>query len=184
MSTILAASSSAFSSLVVLFAIPGAVLSCAAGGGSTAPPTAPPPAAPPTALPNHAEAERVLDDWHDAAAHSDEERYFGHLTKDAIFIGTDATERWDVAAFRAYAHEPFSKGKGWVMHATARHIRFAPGGTIAWFDEQLDAKNLGPARGSGVLLYEDGTYRIAHYVLSISVPNEKFKAVKELLEAK
>ena len=139
----------------------------------------------PLAAPSEADVTRVLDDWHDAAAHSDEERYFGHLTKDAIFIGTDATERWNVAAFRAYAHGPFSRGKGWVMRPTARHVMFADGGKTAWFDEELDAKNLGAARGSGVLVRgDDGTFRIAHYVLSVSVPNEKFKSVKELLEAK
>jgi ketosteroid isomerase-like protein len=165
----------------LLAVLPAVVLSCSgsrAEGASTATPAAPP-------IANESDVTRVLDDWHDAAAHSDEERYFGHLTPDAIFIGTDATERWDVKAFRAYAHEPFSKGKGWVMRATARHVMFADGGKTAWFDEELDAKNLGAARGSGVLVRgDDGTFRIAHYVLSVSVPNEKFKAVKELLEAK
>ena len=124
----------------------------------------------------------MIDDWHDAAARSDEARYFAHMTPDAIFLGTDATERWDVAAFRAYAHPRFSAGKGWVMHATSRHVSFAADGATAWFDESLDAKNLGPARGSGVLLRgTDGVWRIAHYVLSITVPNEKFGAIKALL---
>ena len=127
---------------------------------------------------------RVIDDWHDAAAHSDEPRYFGHMTADAIFLGTDATERWDVAAFRAYAHPRFAEGKGWVMHATSRHVTFAADGATAWFDEALDARNLGPARGSGVLVRGvDGVWRIAHYVLSVTVPNEKFSALKALLAA-
>ena len=55
-----------------------------------------------------AEVARVLDDWHDAAASADEARYFGHLSSDSVFLGTDATERWDVAAFRAYAHPHFA----------------------------------------------------------------------------
>src|SRR5690349_16554349 len=37
----------------------------------------------------------VLDDWHAAAAAADEERYFGLMTEDSVFLGTDATERWD-----------------------------------------------------------------------------------------
>lgn len=132
--------------------------------------------------PNAADVARVLDDWHDAAARSDEPRYFAHMTPDAIFVGTDATEHWDVAAFRAYAHPRFSAGKGWVMRATTRHVSFAADGGTAWFDEALDAKNLGAARGSGVLIRsDDGTWRIAHYVLSVTVPNEKFAAVKALL---
>lgn len=34
----------------------------------------------------------VLDDWHKAAATVNFEAYFGAMTEDAIFIGTDATE--------------------------------------------------------------------------------------------
>lgn len=127
-----------------------------------------------------AEIAAVLDDWHDAAARSDEERYFGHLTVDAVFMGTDATERWDVAQFRAYAHGPFSEGRGWVMRAVRRAIRIE--GEHAWFDEDLETVNLGPARGSGVLVRgADGIWRIAHYNLAITVPNERFDAVRALL---
>jgi ketosteroid isomerase-like protein len=122
----------------------------------------------------------VLDDWHDAAAHSDEARYFGHFAPDGIFMGTDATERWDVAAFRAYSHRPFSEGRGWVMRATRRSIRVE--GDVAFFDEDLETVNLGPARGTGVLLRQDGpVWCIAHYSLTITVPNERFDAVRSLL---
>ena len=154
-------------------ALAAVVLGCASSASS---PRTPPP--------SEGDVARVLDDWHDAAARSDEARYFAHMTPDAIFLGTDATERWDVAAFRAYAHPRFSEGKGWVMHPTARHVSVAADGATAWFDESLDAKNLGPARGSGVLVRgDDGVWRIAHYVLSVTVPNEKFSAVKALLAA-
>ena len=36
----------------------------------------------------------VLDNWHLAAAHADFDAYFGLMTKDAVFIGTDAMENW------------------------------------------------------------------------------------------
>lgn len=121
---------------------------------------------------------RVLDDWHDAAAHADEERYFGHLGDDAIFLGTDATERWDPRAFRAYAHPHFAKGKAWSFKAIRRAITVEPGGQIAWFDEDLDAPNLGPARGSGVLRRRGAEWKISQYNLAITVPNERFDAVK------
>jgi ketosteroid isomerase-like protein len=132
-----------------------------------------------------AAVERVLDDWHRAAAEANEARYFGHLTEDAVFLGTDATERWDKAAFRAYAHPHFAKGKAWSFEATRRAVIFGERGDVAWFDEDLATPNLGPARGSGVLLRgSDGTWRIAHYNLTITVPNERFDAVKALLESK
>ena len=124
--------------------------------------------------------DAVLDDWHAAAAASDEARYFGHLTEDAIFLGTDATERWDPAAFRAYAHAPFEAGRGWRMRSVRRDVVVR--GDVAWFDEDLDAVNLGPARGSGVLVRgADGVWRIAHYNLAVTVPNERFDAVRAAL---
>ena len=113
----------------------------------------------------------VLDDFHDAAAHSDEARYFAHFTDDGVFLGTDATERWDVTAFRAYAHPHFEAGRGWVMQATHRDIVVR--GDVAWFDEALDTENMGLCRGSGVLLRvgETNTWKIAQYNLSIPIPN-------------
>lgn len=130
-----------------------------------------------------AEIGRVLDDFHDAAAKADEARYFGHLRQDAVFLGTDATERWDKEAFRAYAHPHFERGKAWSFRAIRRATVVDRGGEIAWFDEDLATPNLGPARGSGVLLREAGgtTWKIAQYNLSVTIPNERFAAVKRLL---
>jgi len=123
---------------------------------------------------------RELDDFHDAAAHADEARYFGHFAEGGVFLGTDATERWDVAAFRDYAHPHFAKGKAWSFRGVNRHVTVR--GETAWFEEDLETANLGPARGSGVLTLQGVQWRIEQYVLSITVPNEKFKSVKELLE--
>ena len=50
----------------------------------------------------------TLDAWHEAAARSDEAAYFELMTRDAVFLGTDAMERWTCEQLRAYAHEPFS----------------------------------------------------------------------------
>ena len=56
-------------------------------------------------------------------------------------------------------------------------------GDMAWFEEDLETPNLGPARGSGVLAWSGGRWLIEQYVLSITVPNERFKEVKDLLSA-
>ena len=128
------------------------------------------------------EITAVLDDFHDAAAKADEERYFGHFAPGGVFIGTDATERWDMAAFRTYAHPHFAKGKAWTFHGVRRRI--SGRGEVAWFEEDLETQNLGPARGSGVLTYRNGRWLIEQYVLSITVPNDRFKAVHDLLQAK
>jgi len=126
--------------------------------------------------------DAVLDDWHAAAAASDLPRYLAHFTDDAIFLGTDATERWTVEQLRAYAEAPFAAGRGWRMRAVRRDVVVR--GEVAWVDEDLDAVNLGPARGRAVLVREaDGVWRIAHYDLAITVPNERFEAVRAAIAA-
>jgi len=128
-----------------------------------------------------AEVTRVLDAWHEAAARADEEAYFAAFAPGGVFLGTDAKERWTVPEFRAYAHPHFAKGKAWTMRATRREITFV--GDAAWFDEDLDTARLGPARGTGVLVKaEDGGWKIAQYNLSIPIPNERFAAVRALID--
>lgn len=126
--------------------------------------------------------DAVLDDFHAAASEADGERYFGHFTPDGVFIGTDAGERWSVEQFRAYAEPHFSKGKGWTYVPRERNVQVSPDGQTAWFDEKLDNEKYGEARGSGVLVHAD-RWRIAHYVLSFPVPNEKAGDVIALIRA-
>jgi hypothetical protein len=135
-----------------------------------------------TAPPSRPEVAHILDDWHDAAARADEERYFNHFAVGGVFLGTDGKERWTVPQFRAYAHPHFANGKAWTFHPVRREITFL--GDTAWFDEDLDTPHLGPARGSGVLVRSDGTWKIAQYNLSIPIPNERFKDVKAVIDAK
>lgn len=120
-----------------------------------------------------APADRVLDDWHQAASAADESRYFAHMTADAVFMGTDATERWAVGAFRAYAHPHFAAGKGWTFKPRSRNVMIH--GDVAWFDEVLDSASYGECRGTGVLRREAGTWKIAHYNLTIPIPNDLAK---------
>jgi hypothetical protein len=126
---------------------------------------------------------RALDDLHDAAARADEARYFAHFADDAVFLGTDATERWDLPAFRAFAHPHFAAGKAWSFHAVRRAVTFSADGRLAWFDEDLATEKLGPARGSGVLALRDGAWKIEQYNLASTIPNERFAAVRALLDA-
>ncbi|MFP2905446.1 nuclear transport factor 2 family protein [Pyxidicoccus sp. 3LFB2] len=125
-----------------------------------------------TATDPKAAVAAVLDDWHKAAAAADEARYFGHFTADGVFLGTDATERWSRDEFRAWAKPYFSKGKAWSFKPVTRHISVSKDGALAWFDETLDTPNLGPSRGSGVLVKEGTTWKIAQYNLSVPIPND------------
>lgn len=114
----------------------------------------------------------VLDALHQAASDADFDRYFGLYAEEFIFLGTDATERWDRAQFMEYARGPFSQGRGWTYTTIERHVYVAADGQTAWFDERLDNTNLGETRGSGALVREDGDWKIAQYNLSIPVPND------------
>jgi ketosteroid isomerase-like protein len=139
------------------------------------PAQAPPGAAGQSAVPKQHEADRVLDDWHLAAAQADEARYFGHFAETAVFLGTDATERWTKAEFRAWAAPFFQRGRAWAFRAVSRHLAFSADGRTAWFDEVLDTPNLGPARGTGVLVKEGRVWRIAQYNLTVPIPNPLMK---------
>lgn len=165
----------------IVSAVAVASMLALAAGCAASPPT---PSARATADDAARSVNEMLDDWHDAAAHADEGRYFGHFAEDGVFLGTDATERWDVAAFRAYAHPRFASGKAWSFRAMDRHVTFDDGGKLAWFDEALTTAGLGPARGSGVVRRDAaGHWELVQYNLTITVPNERFAEVKRLLEA-
>jgi ketosteroid isomerase-like protein len=131
-----------------------------------------------------AKVAAAIDDWHQAAAAADEQRYFGHFAPDGVFMGTDATERWTVAQFRVWAKPHFDKKKAWNFKAHDRHVAFSADGATAWFDELLDTPNLGPCRGSGVVVKIGNDWKIAQYNLSIPIPNALADAVvKEIAAA-
>ena len=123
---------------------------------------------------------QVLDAWHKAAANAQFDTYFGLMTPDAIFIGTDATENWDVPAFKKYAKPHFDKGKAWAFTALERHVFVDSSGKMAWFDELLDTQ-MKICRGSGVLVKVGKDWKIKHYVLSMTIPNEN---VSEVIKVK
>jgi hypothetical protein len=130
-----------------------------------------------------AQVAAVLDDWHHAAAVADEARYFGHFAANGVFMGTDATERWTVNEFRAWAKPHFQNKKAWNFKPRDRQIAFSMDGNTAWFDELLDTPNLGVCRGSGVLVRQSGAWKIAQYNLSIAVPNSIADALVKQIAA-
>ena len=121
----------------------------------------------------------VLDRLHATASAADGAAYFDLYTPDARFIGTDATERWSLEEFRAYAEPHFSQGRGWTYEATARTVTIAPieCGCVAWFDEVLAHASYGVLRGSGALRLTDDGWKVEQYVLSFAVPNDDAEAV-------
>ena len=139
----------------------------------------------PVAEAETASVERVLDAMHAAASKADGEAYFASFTADGRFIGTDATERWSLPEFRAYAMPYFSQGKGWTYRPVTRTVTIAPIDCrcVAWFDEVLDNDAYGTTRGSGVLRLTDDGWKIEQYVLSFAVPNDRASAVVDAIKA-
>ena len=130
-----------------------------------------------------ADVSLTLDSFHAAAARADQPGYLGLLTGDAVFLGTDASERWQGQAFRDFVASHYSKGNGWTYVATQRHISVAAGGQFAWFDELLDNEQLGVCRGSGILLQTADGWKIAQYNLSVPVPNALVGGVATAIRA-
>ena len=123
------------------------------------------------------EIRRVLDALHDAASKAQLERYFALFAPDAVYIGTDATERWSLEEFRGFVTPYFTQGRGWTYEPTSRHVTLGPENRTAWFDEILENENYGTTRGTGVLVKIEDEWKIAQYHLTIPVPNDLAKRV-------
>ena len=121
-----------------------------------------------------------IDEWHADAARADLRAYFDKIDPEGIYIGTDPTEHWSKQEFYDYAKPYFEKGKAWSFKAVERNLFFSDDSTVAWFDEKLESSS-GPLRGSGVLKLNHGGWKIIHYVLSLPIPNAKFKEVRRLI---
>ncbi|KAB1156968.1 nuclear transport factor 2 family protein [Flavobacterium luteum] len=118
----------------------------------------------------------LLNKWHKAATDAHFDAYFGALSDDAVFIGTDATENWNKEAFQAFAKPYFDQGKAWDFKPLKRNLYFSADGKTAWFDELLDTW-MKMCRGSGVLIKTGNEWKIKQYVLSMTIPNDATDAV-------
>ncbi len=121
----------------------------------------------------------ILDNWHLAATNADLDAYFSTFADDAIYIGTDASERWTKKEFYQFCEPHFKKGKAWDFKAFDREIYFSEDGKTAWFNELLNTW-MGVCRASGVLNLKNGNWKISHYQLSVTIKNEKMKQFLEI----
>jgi ketosteroid isomerase-like protein len=158
---------------LLIFALAGSASSFAATNGSSA-----------SAAKEEAAVVETLDLWHMSAAEHQEDAYFSLMSKDAVFLGTDPHERWTKAEFQKWAHPIFSKGKGWTIKSVKRNIVISTDKKVAWFDEDVQSKELGPGRGTGVLVKEKGKWKVSQYNLSVPIPNDKFEEARKLFSSK
>jgi ketosteroid isomerase-like protein len=123
----------------------------------------------------------TIDSWHKAASNAEFDNYFSYMTSNGVFIGTDASENWQLDAFRTFSKPYFDKGKAWSFRSLQRNIYFDKSQNTAWFDELLDTQ-MKICRGSGVLIKEGNNWKIAHYVLSMTVPNDNTNEIVKIKE--
>jgi hypothetical protein len=125
------------------------------------------------------EIHALLDSFNVAAANADYERYFSYFSADAVFIGTDATEHWDIDSFKVWAKPYFDKKHTWNFLSMQRNIYFNKAGNLAWFDELLNTQ-MKICRGSGVVVREGKEWKVSQYVLSMTIPNDQLDPVLKL----
>ena len=113
--------------------------------------------------------DALLDGLHRDADEGNYQSYFARYSSDAVFLGTDKTERWTIEEFKAYAKPAFTDGHGWTYTVVERN--WEGGGNTRWFDEILFNEKLGHCRGTGVVRLINGEWKIAHYALTMLVPN-------------
>ena len=111
----------------------------------------------------------LLDGLHKDAHEGNYQAYFARYSPDAIFLGTDKTERWTIEEFKTYAKPAFVDGHGWTYKVIERN--WEGDGDIQWFDEILFNEKLGHCRGTGVVELVSGEWKIAHYALTMLIPN-------------
>lgn len=124
-----------------------------------------------------------MDNWHLSATLADEDIFFGSLDSNAVYLGTDPSERWLKHEFMAWGLKYFERDTAWAFTPYNRNWEFSDDRQYAWFDELLET-HMGICRGSGVLKrYNDG-WKIKQYNLALTLPNEQMDDFRKLVGVK
>jgi hypothetical protein len=121
------------------------------------------------------QVDTLLDGLHSAATNADWAVYFNAYHQDAVFLGTDASERWSMEEFKRYANA----SKGWHYEVKKRSVIQID--DVIVFDEQLHSPAYGKSRGTGALVLTPKGWKIAQYHLSFPIPNDKAKEITQLI---
>jgi hypothetical protein len=122
--------------------------------------------------PAHAETSpaATLDAFYKAGAGANQSAFVAQLTEDAVFLGVDGGTRLQGQSLRDYVSDSVANGNTWAYHSSDREIRLSADGSVAWFDESLQHEQLGTGRASGVLIADNGNWKIAQYNLTVPLP--------------
>mmetsp|Transcript_21757 Transcript_21757/g.36635 ORF Transcript_21757/g.36635 Transcript_21757/m.36635 type:complete len:191 (-) Transcript_21757:158-730(-) len=135
---------------------------------------------------------KKLHDSHPNSENPSFKRYFSCFSPDARFLGTQATDNWDMEEYKRYLLPLYTSQRQRVIpvkpQEESRKITICAGGWFATFDEVLlglDEKQRlkSELRGSGSMIYNNDTdsWMILQYHLSIPIPNDAALAVSRHL---
>lgn len=124
---------------------------------------------------------QFMDAWHKAAATADEGVFFGSMSEDAIYLGTDESERWLRDELKEWSAEYFKRDKAWAFKPYDRQLYWSDNQRIVWFEEKLETW-MGPCRGSGILMRKGDGWVLKHYNLAALVPNDVIQDFIKLIE--
>ena len=113
----------------------------------------------------------TINRWHLAASNADFDAFFNCMDSEAVYIGTDESEKWNRDEFMAFCKPYFDRGSAWDFKPFDRKVYLNKQADLAWFDEKLDTW-MGICRSSGVIVKLGNDWKIKHYQLSVTVPNE------------
>ena len=119
--------------------------------------------------------ESVLDKLHLYASESNSKKYIDLFASNAVFFGTDISERWHKNDFNEYVTKRMESGTGWTYTMKERNLYFSDDKKTAWFDEILISKEYGYFRGTGALKIENNKWKIVQYNLLLPIPNHLLK---------
>jgi len=122
--------------------------------------------------PNTEGLDAKMNQWHSDVAHYKLDDYFNFMTSDFIFLGTAPGERWTKSEFYDFSKPYFDKKSTWDFKVIDRHWYYSEDGKTAWFEENLETW-MEDCRGSGVVIFNDNEWNIAHYNLTVLIENEK-----------
>lgn len=134
-----------------------------------------------SAQPDTSKIHSFINTWHQAAAQANAQVFFGSISDNGIYIGTDASERWTKEEFIRFAKPYFDKGKAWDFKPYNRDLHVSNDGRYVWFSELLTTW-MGICRGSGILEKTSTGWKIHQYHLSVTVPNDLIKDFISLVD--
>jgi hypothetical protein len=107
-----------------------------------------------------------LDRWHSAAARTDQKTYWSLWHPDGVFLPPGSVERWTVPELRERAAAALARPPGFALVPASRWIRVADDGESAWVEESIGCFEHGAGRGIGLLIQDDGGWRILRYAVT------------------